>query len=416
MKRGCPAKSTDREGGAKRLLFIAHRMPYPPDNGARVRAYHEIVALSKHFHVTVAAIAHDAAEIESARALGAVCDRVVVAPAGGSRGLVRGGMAMVGGRSVTEGYFHSPRLRALLAAEARSGAFDLALGYCSSVLPYLLAVPARVRLIDLVDVDSAKWAGYAAAASRPMRWLYRRESAMVRRLEQRAIDACDAVALISEAEIRVLGARSEKVAAVGNGVDTDYFKPAETPAAAPASIVFTGTMDYRPNAEAVGWFASAVWPALRRRWPDLSFQIVGRRPTAAVRRLSEIPGIHVLGEVPDVRPYLAAARAAVCPLRIAHGIQNKILEAMAMGRPVVGTPVALEGLDVTVGHDVLQAETPEQFEQQITRLLEDAALGERLGASARRSIESRYTWPAQMEPLVALCERLVEQSDSRCLV
>jgi glycosyltransferase involved in cell wall biosynthesis len=169
-------------------------------------------------------------------------------------------------------------------------------------------------------------------------------------------------------------------------------------------------MDYRPNAEGACWFIREVWPTLRRCQPDLTFNIVGRNPTPAVRRLGEVPGVRVMGEVPDVRPYLAAASAAVCPLRTAWGVQNKVLEAMAMARPVVASPAAVEGLHVTVGEDLLQADTPEQFAAAILSLLTDAELRKRLGASARRRVEKHYTWSARMAPLVALCRQLASSA------
>jgi sugar transferase (PEP-CTERM/EpsH1 system associated) len=360
--------------------------------------------------VTLVALAHNQADLDSARALSGLCERVLVARAGGASGLLRGGVSLLRGRSLTEGYFHSRRLQTLLREEAAREPFDLVVAYCSSTLPYALAVPATIRVTDLVDVDSVKWESYAAATRGPKRWLYRREASTVRRLEHRAVEACDAAVLISEAEIRVLGPANGKILAVGNGVDTEYFQPLEAPAESTASLVFTGTMDYRPNAEGVCWFMREVWPTLRRREPELTFNIVGRNPTLAVRRLGEVPGVHVTGEVSDVRPYLAAASVAVCPLQTAWGVQNKVLEAMAMARPVVGSPAAIEGLNVTVGQDVLQADTPQQFAAAILSLLEDPQLRERLGASARRCVEKHYTWSARMGPLVALCRQLVSSA------
>jgi sugar transferase (PEP-CTERM/EpsH1 system associated) len=395
---------------AKRILFIAHRVPYPPDNGARVRAFQEICRLSEQFRVTVAAIAHNEADLKSAGRLRQWCERVLVARAGGVRGLVRGGLSLLTGGSVTEGYFQARRLRTLLRKEVEREPFDLVMAYCSSSLPYALAVPARTRVADLVDVDSAKWDSFAAATLGPKRWLYRREASTVRRLEHRAVEACDAVILISDAEVRVLGASSGNVLAVGNGVDTEYFKPLQGPVDGPPSLVFTGQMDYRPNVDGVCWFVRQVWPMLKRREPRLTFTIVGRNPTPAVQRLEEAPDVRVTGEVPDVRPYFAAATVAVCPLLIARGVQNKVLEAMATARPVVASAAAIEGLDVTVGQDLLQADTAEQFAEAVLGLLKDAQRRKRLGAAARCCIESHYTWSARMEPLVALCRRLTDGS------
>ena len=296
-------------------------------------------------------------------------------------------------------------MRALLQ-EARREPFDLVCGYSSSTLPYVLAIPAKARVMDLVDADSAKWAAYAAAARWPRRWLYRLEADRVRALEHQALRQCDAVTLVSRAEAQVLGREGDRVLAVGNGVDAEYFRPAG-PAAPPGpSLVFTGTMDYRPNAEGVCWFIREVWPALRRGIPGITFTIAGRDPTPAVQRLAEAPGVTVTGGVPDVRPYLAEATLAVVPLLTARGIQNKVLEAMAMGRAVVGSSGALEGLDVDVGGDVCCADTPDEWRKAVAELVADTPRRVAMERSARACVLARYSWAAQMKPLVDLCVRL----------
>lgn len=390
----------------KRLLFISHRVPYPPDKGERVRAFHEIEALAQHFRVTVAALTHQPSDVEAAAELKHWCEKVITAPAGGRVRLLRGGMALLCGRSVTEGFFHSRRLAYALGEEAAREPFDLVLAYSSSTIPYALGVPAGARIADLVDVDSAKWATYAQVARWPRRWLYRREARGVQSLEQRAIDECDAVVLVSPDEVKALGIMSHKVAAIGNGVDTEYFKPTDDEEASPPSLVFTGTMDYKPNIDGVCWFVREVWPALRRDVPDLTFSIVGRNPTRAVRKLVEIPGVRVTGSVPDVRPYLAKATLAVVPLLIARGVQNKILEAMAMGRAVVASPQGLEGLEVAVGTETLQARTPDEWQRCILELLQDNARRQQVEHAARTCVEQKYAWAARLQPLLDLCERL----------
>jgi sugar transferase (PEP-CTERM/EpsH1 system associated) len=383
-------------------------MPYPPDKGERVRAFHEIRALAPRFHLTLASLAHQRTRAADARALEGYCEKVLVAPAGGSLGLARGAVSLLAGGSVTDGYFRSRTLGRLIAEEAARRPFDLAMCYSSSTLAYALAAPARARLADLVDVDSAKWSAYAADAPWPKRWLYRREAAGVARLERRALAECDAVVLVSAAEARSLAAEGGTVLAVSNGVDAEHFRPdAVRPAdLGPKGLVFTGTMDYRPNVDGVCWFVREVWGELKRRHPALTFAIVGRDPTPAVRRLVQAPGIIVTGTVPDVRPYLAAAGVAVCPLRIARGIQNKILEAMSMGRAVVSSAQGLEGLELAAGAEVVQADSAEEWIARVGRLLASEEEQRSLGAAARRCVLERYTWAAQMAPLVSLCERL----------
>ncbi len=394
----------------KRLLFVAHRVPFPPDKGERLRAFHEIQALSQQFDVTVAALSHNREDMESVAGLREFCRKILVAPAAGATGLIRGGISLLTGGSVTEGYFHSRRLQKMIISENRREPFDLVMCYSSSTLPYGLAVPAPVRIIDLVDIDSAKWASYANSTWWPKSWLYRREAAAVARLERQAVERCDAALLVSDAESSAMGFGGDKVFAVSNGVDLDFFRPdtvAPTDLGS-SSLVFTGTMDYRPNVEGVCWFVREVWDELKRRIPELTFMIVGRNPTRTVRQLAKTPGVDVTGSVPDVRPYLAAAGVTICPLRIARGIQNKVLEAMAMGKAVVASSSALEGLEAGVGEDLLKADTPDEWRKHILKLLTDGELRDRLGRTARKCVENKYNWATRMEPLVSLCRRLIQ--------
>jgi len=398
-----------------RLLYIAHRVPYPPDKGERVRAFQEVLALGDHFQVTVAALSHGAADIAAAPELACHCHKVITAPAGGKVGLLRGGVALLAGKSVTEGYFRSRRLARLIAAEAAQQPFDLVMCYSSSTLPYALAAPARARIADLGDVDSAKWQAYARDSRWPRSWLYAREAAGVRKLEIRAVQRCQAVLMVSPAEVDALGLDDDNVLAVANGVDSQFFAPgaAEPVDAGQAALVFTGTMDYRPNIEGVCWFVREVWPGLKAEVPEATFTIVGRDPAPAVRRLERNAGVTVTGTVPDVRPYLEAAAVVVCPLHIARGLQNKVLEAMAMGKAVVASPDGLEGIDLRPGHDAVQADSPATWREGIIRLLGDAQGRIAMGQAARSCVQTKYTWSACMAPLVSLCLRLLGQTAER---
>ncbi len=328
--------------------------------------------------------------------------------------MIRSGISLLTGGSVTEGYFYSRRLREMIVSEARRESFDLVMCYSSSTLPYGLAVPAPVRIIDLVDVDSAKWSSYANSVGWPRSWLYHREAAAVCRMERLAVERCDAALLVSQAEVAAMGLGDDKIKVVTNGVDVDFFRPDVVAPAdlGPASLVFTGTMDYRPNVEGVCWFVREVWPELKRRMPELTFTIVGRNPARPVRRLAKTPGVNVTGSVPDVRPYLAAAGVAICPLQMARGVQNKVLEAMAMGKAVVVSPAALEGLEAEVGVDLLKADTPDEWRERILQLVSDDVFRDRLGHTARQTVERKYRWSVQMQPLVSLCRSLVPDSSA----
>jgi glycosyltransferase involved in cell wall biosynthesis len=198
---------------------------------------------------------------------------------------------------------------------------------------------------------------------------------------------------------------------MGNGVDSEYFYPAKPVATTAPKLVFTGTMSYRPNADGVCDFVRDVWPGLLKRRPEMKLTIVGRDPTPAVEALAEVPGVTVTGSVPDVRPYLAEAAAAVVPLKIARGIQNKVLEAMSMGRAVVASGPALEGLDVVAGEEVLRADEPVEWLEAINRLLDDAEFRGSLERRARAAVVKRYDWDVKMAPLVETCEVLAKRKD-----
>ena len=390
----------------KRLLFISHRLPYPPDKGERTRAFHEIRALGRHFEVTVAVAIKGDAETAAAADLARHCRKVITAPVCRATRLMRGAAGVVAGRSFTQGFFHSPLLHRRVAEETGERPFDLVVAYSSGVLPLALSLPAAARVADLVDADSAKWQAYADSSPWPLRWFYRREGGAVARLEQLAAEACQAVAVVSPAEAQAIGLAGPKLVIARNGVDAEYFAPRQRPQHCPPSVVFTGTMSYRPNVEAVCWFVRQVWPELRPQASGLTFVIVGRDPALAVQRLAAQPGVLVTGSVDDVRPYLAAATAAVVPLGIARGVQNKVLEAMAMGRAVVASPAAMVGLDLLPDQTVLQAETPQQWCRHIVDLINKPQWRGEIERAVRATVEKHFNWGACLAPLVEACLRL----------
>lgn len=394
----------------KRLLFIAHCVPYPPDKGERIRAFHELRTLHRHFEIDLACLSREDVSPKQLLPLREYCREIYVARAGGRGVWLRTAAGCTLGRSITEGYYDNRNLRRQLQEWSRKRRFDLVFGYSSAVLDYVLSVPSGAKLIDLVDVDSLKWRSYSQDSSWPLSWLYGREAAKVARIERQAISLCDAALLISQAEARCAPAQDPRLKVVANGVDTEFFQPFQTPASATPSLVFAGTMDYRPNAEGVCWFANNVWRRLKHNHPSLELRIVGRNPTKPVRLLGRLAGVVVTGSVPDVRPYFSSAQVAIAPLRMARGVQNKVLEAMAMARPVVASPPALEGLDLQGCPAVFQADLPAQWRRAIGDLLGDPRRCGELGLEARRWVQQRYAWAACMQPLLGLCQELTAAS------
>jgi polysaccharide biosynthesis protein PslH len=270
--------------------------------------------------------------------------------------------------------------------------------------PYILDLPRTGRrLVDLADVDSEKWRAYTETTTGPMRFVYQREWRQVAALERRIVTECDLSSFVSDAEAALFKQlhpdRAGFIRGVSSGVDHRYFDPAQSfvpvyDTTVP-NYVFTGTMDYKPNVDAVLWFARDILPLIRRELPDARFHIVGNGPSPDVQRLAEDPGVFVTGRVPDVRPYVAHASASVAPMRIARGIQNKVLEAMALARPVVLTSGALEGISATPGHEVILADTEALFADACVRLARE---GDRdgIGAAARARILQHYDWDATL--------------------
>jgi sugar transferase (PEP-CTERM/EpsH1 system associated) len=259
-----------------------------------------------------------------------------------------------------------------------------------------------------VDVDSEKWIDYAKRASGPMSWLYRLEGSRLRQFEQE-LAARSFVTVVSKPEAQLLHkfCPQASIRAIPNGVDVEYFRPqAENgKSCSPGSrksdelaCVFIGALDYPPNIDGVTWFCRQVWPKVRARFPDARFVLVGRQPSSSVQKLTQHPGVELVGEVSDVRPYLQDASVVVAPLQIARGIQNKVLEALAVGKPVIASRQAIEGLEVVAGEHLYQATTPDEWFSCISALFLDSAERRRLGAAGRSFVVNRHRWDRCLQP------------------
>jgi sugar transferase (PEP-CTERM/EpsH1 system associated) len=388
------------------ILYLVHRLPYPPDKGDRIRTFHLLRSLSHRARVHLACLADEPPADGAVAALRRYCERVAVIRLGrwGRRARILGALAR--GRTATEGAFSAPALHATLRRWAHQTRFHAALASASSMVPYLRMTELRhvPAVIDLIDVDSQKWLDYAEADRGLRAWLYRTEGRRLRRLEQGLPDWARAVTLVSaaEAELYLRMRPGASAYAIPNGVDLDAFRPGSGPVAVEQGCVFVGALDYRPNVDGASWFCRAVWPEIRRRHPRATLALVGRRPTPEVRRLARAPGVEVVGQVPDVRPYVDKAAVALAPLRIARGIQNKVLEALAMGKAVVASPQALVGLQMVPGVHALAASTPREWAEAVSRLLSDESLRRRFGVAGRGYVEEHHRWETCLEPFGAL--------------
>lgn len=394
-----------------KILFLAHRVPFPPEKGDKIRGFHMIRHLAERHEIWLGAGADDLDDVQRAEEARGLCRDVCIAPLGPLRRATNMALGAVAGTPLSVARFAHPRLDRWVSRVLRDVAPDLVIVFSSQMAQYVVGrLPPRTRLlVDFVDADAEKWRTYAKVKPPPMSWVYAAEFRRLVRFDGAALDAASFATVVSEAErqvmARLLPRGAAKVRVVPNGVDTDYFRPGPAPADGPRSVVFCGRMDYFPNIDGAVWFAREVLPRIRAQCPDTVFRIVGAAPAQAVAALVDLPGVEVTGRVADVRPYLHAAAAVVAPLRIARGLQNKVLEGMAVGRPVVATPAALQGIAARPGGEVLVGTDEETLAAAVIDvLLGRAPTG--LGERARAFVLRRHQWPAQW----ALLDQLLEEA------
>jgi sugar transferase (PEP-CTERM/EpsH1 system associated) len=390
------------------VLYLTHRVPYPPDKGDRIRNYHVLRRLVACGPVWLGCLADEPVSSDSLKELNRLCERVAVLRLDRLGRWIRAGLSVLHGCSLSEGLFHHSGLRQTIREWTRQTRFQAAVVSASSLVPYLRrdGLERTPAVVDLVDVDSQKWLDFAARSRPPRRWIYRLEASRVRYIERDLPAWTRAVTVVSRAEATIYNAFAGAGAATvaTNGVDLEYYRPMAIPSQ--RACVFVGAMDYWPNVDGAVWFAREMWPTIRAKCPDAVFRIVGRSPVQAVQKLSSEPGIEVTGSVPDVRPYLASAAVVVAPLRLARGIQNKVLEALAMAKAVVAAPPALAALSTVAGEHVLLAATPAEWVDAVCGLLNDPSRCQSLGAAGRRYVERHHHWEHCLEPLI---QKILEQ-------
>jgi len=399
------------------ILFLAHRVPFPPDRGDKMRSYHLLRHLSDLARVHLATFADDDHDIVHAEALRPLLGSLHVEKR--SRSQLKAGIAALGSRRpVSLALFDSPAMRAAVDSALARHDVDTIFAFSGQMAQFVPPDYGRRFVMDFVDIDSAKFTAYAAQGSGPMRWINRREGALLGDFERAIASRADVSLFVSEAEAALFRADSgldeDRVQFLENGIDLEFYDPlADFPRLSAsqrgqgALIVFTGQMDYRPNVEAVVAFATRTLPSIRADFPFAHFAIVGRNPDAQVRALATQPGVTVTGAVPDVRSWLGSADVVVAPLRMARGIQNKVLEGMAMVRPVVASPAAFEGIDATPGVHLIVAD-PSEEANAVKALIGDRAHARAIATNGRARVEARYGWGARLAGLAALVGREAE--------
>jgi sugar transferase (PEP-CTERM/EpsH1 system associated) len=402
-----------------KILFLAHRVPFPPDKGDKIRAFHELEHLARRHDIWLGAGMDDPA------------DRAHLAPArqrfrdayfglpGRTETALHLGRAALTGVPLSVARFRDEGLLRWCEQVLRNVEPDLVLVFSSAAAQFVLGrMRGRTRLIvDFVDADAEKWRAYAAASAGPRRRFFETEFRRLVRYETRVAAAAQAGIFVSDTDRALFAgfvpAAAPRLHTIANGVDTAFFRPDPgLGAVVPGSILFTGRMDYRPNIDAMTWFAHEILPFIRCRVPGAHLRIVGAKPAAAVRALAQIEGVEVVGGVADMRPYLQQAQAVVAPMRIARGIQNKVLEGLAMARPVVTTPQGLDGIMAEPGRDLLAAETPAGLADALCAILEGSA-SPMLGAHGREAVLRHHGWDHHMDRLDRLIAQIVHDGSGQ---
>lgn len=394
------------------ILFLTHRVPFPPDRGDKIRSFNILQKLCACAPVHLATFADDEDDMAHGKTLRPILASLHIERRRASRA-VGAAKAILTGKPMSLTMFASAALREFVDRTLEEKEIDSVVVFSGQMAQFVPDLPPDIRFImDFVDMDSAKFAEYGQSTAFPMNLVHKREAKTLSRFESRVAGRADAALFVSETEAELFRATSgaRNVVAVENGIDFDSFDPgADIPTAEIEGkgplIVFTGQMDYRPNIEAVSSFALEALPIVRTAIPEARFAIVGRHPSIEVRKLARHDGVIVTGSVPDIRSWLAAADVVVAPLRMARGIQNKVLEAMAMGRPVVASRPAFEGIDAVHERDLLVADGPIAEADAVLRLLDDPYGAEAMGRAARDRMLDRYNWNATLAPLGRLLGR-----------
>ncbi len=397
------------------LLYLVHRLPYPPNKGDKVRSFHLLKHLTTRHRVFLGTFIDDPEDEAYVDKLLPYCSDLHIARLSPRLARVRSLSGLLSHEALTLPYYRNAGLQTWVSRTLREQRIDAAIVFSSAMAQYVQGLPQLRTLVDFVDVDSAKWTQYAANHRWPMSWLYRREGERLLAFERSVAQRATRSFFVTENETALFCNSAPeckgRVEPMCNGVDAEFFSP-EHVLASPYKtgempLVFTGAMDYWPNIDAVSWFSNEIFPQLQQRWPGLRFYIVGRSPAPAVQALAS-EHVVVTGTVGDVRPYLQHAALVVAPLRLARGIQNKVLEAMAMGLPVVASQECAGAVDAVPERDFLTAGAIEDYQRQIESLLHSPERAAAMGKAARQQVLVRYSWDAHL----SVIDRYLDESSN----
>jgi sugar transferase (PEP-CTERM/EpsH1 system associated) len=389
------------------ILYICHRLPYPPNKGEKIRAFHQLRYLATRHTIHLACLVADADDLQHVEALEQYCTSIDIVYRPKISAKLLALRALYTNQPLSVASFYSSALASKIRQRLAVERVDRIVVFSSAMTVYVQQVSGIPKVIDFCGCRFEKWRLFADYHPWMLSWVYRLEARRLARHEIEVARIFDHTIFVTDREAQILQEHvpGRPISVIPNGVDLGGRRPLKKTMTEPPALVFTGMMDYFPNVDAVNYFCREIFPFVREVVPAVQFYIVGRNPTRQVRQLSRQPNVIVTGAVPDVRPYLARARVAVAPLRIARGVQNKILEAMAMGLPVVGTPAALQGTWATTTDGVRIADSPRAFAHELVTLLEDHALQRQCALQARLYVQEHHQWDAHNARLEALlCE------------
>ena len=395
-------------------LYLAQRIPYPPNKGEKLRSFHQINFLRKNgIEVTVAAPFEQTEELGYFTSLAQDYGcHTISQPLAHKMLRYLSGLAQ--NTSLSEAHFYSTGLQQQIDTLLQQQDIDAIVCTASSMANYvfrsqvLKQKSGRPRLImDFMDMDSHKWHQYSLNAKLPMRWVYQREASLVKKLENRVGDQFDACFFVAEPETTLYkqqaGQPAARVLSMGNGIDPAEFYPLAHPSEVQTPhLLFAGVMDYTPNVDAMLWFYQQVWPRILTIWPDATLTIAGMNPTPSIARLDGTDNVRVTGFVEDILPYFHQSNVFVAPFRIARGIQNKILQAFACGLPVVSTSMGAEGIRCTPGDNIEVGDEPDEMFDAIKRLMDAPSHYQSVRNNALATIDEHYSWEGILAPLLAL--------------
>jgi sugar transferase (PEP-CTERM/EpsH1 system associated) len=374
--------------------MLAHRIPYPPHTGDKTRAFHIARYLVRHHDLTLGFLVDDRRDLVQVGPLRETIPELELGRLWKPWSVAKGLTGLLFGRTLSLPYFRSGALQRRLQRRLRDARYDLVYASSTPMAQYARALGLPV-IMDFVDVDSDKWRQYAQHSAPPKSWLYRTEGRRLQSCEAEIARWAHSCVLATSAEETLLKSFAPwaRTAVIPNGIELDYFRPLARDGH-PMAVVFTGAMDYLPNVDAVRYFCDEILPQVRREVPETEFYIVGLNPSPEVVRLGDLPGVTVTGTVPDVRPYYARASVCVAPLRIGRGVQNKVLQAMAMGVPVVASSVAQRGLGAGVGTHLYVEDDPGAFAARVVELLASPEVQGAMAGRARAFVEEHHAWEA----------------------